>query len=173
MPITLHFRSKENEAMKTLTIAALTLAMITAASAQTRPRSAMPPAGPLARSRLTSTAPRHSVMVRAVPPVPLPVTVTAPRRCVMRGAAPPARPQRQDAERRSRMSRTSTLSGSSRSSMEERDRCGGMGRLRPFSGASRCASAKRWRAIPVLSRILSHESGSTMRSCNAMRFYFP
>ena len=30
------------------------------------------------------------------------------------------------------MSRTSTLSGSSRSSMEERDRCGGMGRLRPF-----------------------------------------
>src|SRR5262245_62948094 len=31
---TLHFRSKENEAMKTLTIAALTLAMVTAASAQ-------------------------------------------------------------------------------------------------------------------------------------------
>jgi YD repeat-containing protein len=31
----LHFSSKENEEMKTLTVAALTLAMITAASAQT------------------------------------------------------------------------------------------------------------------------------------------
>jgi hypothetical protein len=35
LPVTLHLPSKENEAMKTLTIAALTLAMITAALAQT------------------------------------------------------------------------------------------------------------------------------------------
>jgi hypothetical protein len=32
--VTLHFRSKENEAMKTICIVAFTLAMITAASAQ-------------------------------------------------------------------------------------------------------------------------------------------
>jgi YD repeat-containing protein len=35
VPVTPYFRSNDNEAMKTLTIAALTLAMITAASAQT------------------------------------------------------------------------------------------------------------------------------------------
>jgi hypothetical protein len=34
VPVTLHYRSNENETMKIITIAALTLAMITAASAQ-------------------------------------------------------------------------------------------------------------------------------------------
>ena len=34
MPLTLHFRSREKQTMKTLYIAVLTLAMITAASAQ-------------------------------------------------------------------------------------------------------------------------------------------
>jgi hypothetical protein len=35
VPLTLHFRSREKQTMKTLYIAVLTLAMITAASAQT------------------------------------------------------------------------------------------------------------------------------------------
>jgi YD repeat-containing protein len=40
VPVTLHFRSKENEPMKTLIIAVLTLATISAASAQTTFRDA-------------------------------------------------------------------------------------------------------------------------------------
>ena len=57
-----------------------------------------------------------------------PSTPTARQRSVKLAAGPLARPQRRDAERRSRMSRTLTLSGSSRSSMEVRsernDLCG-------------------------------------------------
>ena len=106
--------------MKTITIAALTLAMITAASAQNQ-TTFRDASGRITGTVTTdSTAPRHSAMARAAPPAPLPATATAPRRSVMPAAAPLARPQRRDAERRSRMSRTSTLSGSSRSSMEER-----------------------------------------------------
>jgi hypothetical protein len=48
--------------MKTLTIAVLTLATITAASAQNQTTFAMPTAGPLARPPPTVTAPQHSVM---------------------------------------------------------------------------------------------------------------
>ena len=99
--------------MKTLTIAALTLAITTTASAQNQ-TTFRDASGQITGTVSTdSNGSRHSAMARAAPPALLRETATAPQRSVMLTAAPLAQPQRLDAERRSRMSRTSTLSGSS------------------------------------------------------------
>ena len=84
--------------MKTLTIAALTLAMITAASAQNQTTFRD------ASGRTTGTVTTDSNGTKTFrdgsgrPPARPPATATAPRRSVMPAAGPPAQPQRQDAE---------------------------------------------------------------------------